>query len=115
MLGVSAEHSFEKLLETIRSNGTHYATYKSVFSETSALRRINKFKNILDQNRKALPQPMRADLDTNFAGISAVIRSFRNESGHPTENIISREQCYVLLQMFVPYCKQIYQLIDEFK
>jgi hypothetical protein len=115
MLGVSAEHTFDKLLETIRSNSTHYETYKNVFKETTLLRKLNKFRIILDQNRGALPPEVREDLDINFSAIMSIIRNFRNESGHPTGKIISREQCYSLLQHFIPFCKQVYQLIDEFE
>ncbi len=28
---------------------------------------------------------------------------------------MEREQAYVLLQMFIPYCKKLYELIDFFK
>lgn len=115
MLGVSAEHTFNKLLETIQNNSTYYDTYKSVFNETTLLRRLNKFRNILDQNKGALPPPVKEDLDINFSGIMSIIRNFRNDAGHPTGRIISRDQCYILLQLFIPYCKQVYQLIDEFK
>jgi hypothetical protein len=115
MLGVSAEHTFNKLLETIQNNSTHYETYKNVFNETTLLRKLNKFRNILDQNKGTLPPAVKEDLDINFSGIMSVIRNFRNDAGHPTGRIISRDQSYILLQLFIPYCKQVYQLIDEFK
>lgn len=115
MLGVAAEHTFEKLLETIEHAGTHHATFRNVYEQRTALRRLNKFKNILDQNPGILPPPVKEDLDTNFAGITSIIRTFRNDSGHPTGKIVSREQCYVLLQLFVTYCKKMYELIDVFR
>lgn len=114
MLGVAAEHTFGKLLETIESAGTHHATFKNVYEQRTVLRKLNKFKNILDQNLGILPPSVKEDLDTNFMAITSLIRTFRNESGHPTGKIISREQCYVLLQLFVPYCKKMYELIDTF-
>ena len=64
---------------------------------------------------KAFPAEIREDLDTHFAGILSVIRTFRNDSGHPSGKILEREQTYVLLQMFVPYCKKLYQLMDFFR
>lgn len=115
MLGVAAEHTFAKLLETIERNGTHYATFGNVYGQRSVLRKLNKFKNILDQNQGLLPSAVKEDPDTNFMGITSVIRNFRNDSGHPTGKIIRREQCYVLLQLFVPYCKKMYELIDVFE
>lgn len=119
MLGVAAEHTFIKLLEMIGQNNTYQTTFKKVFEQRSILPKINKFQNKLtdEMNSKqiVLPPEIREDMETNFLGIIAIIRNFRNESGHPTGNIISREQCYVNLNLFIPYCKKIYQLIDFFK
>jgi len=55
---------------------------------------------------------VKEDLDTNFSGILSIIRNFRNQSGHPSGKIIDREQAYILLQLFPPYCKKMYQLMD---
>jgi len=114
MLGVAAEHTFQLLLETIENNSLHQKTYSSVFQERSILPKINKFRKILEQNIKALPPKIKEDLDTNFFGIQSIIRTFRNESGHPTGKIIDREQAFVNLRLFIPYCKKSYQLIDWF-
>jgi len=115
MLGVSTEHSFLLLLESIENNPKHEPTYRSVFKERTILQKVNKFKNILDQNLKTYPPDFKEDLDTHFAGILSIIRNFRNQSGHPSGKIIDREQAYILLQLFIPYCKKIYQLMDYFK
>lgn len=115
MTGVATEHSFMILLETIENNPAHLTTYKGVFKERGILRKLNKFKKILDQNTSSLNSRTKEDLDTNFTGILSMIRNYRNESGHPSGKIIDREQCYILLQLFIPCCEKIYQLIDEFK
>jgi hypothetical protein len=86
-----------------------------VSKERSILPKLNKFKQILDQHKGDLSSEIREDLDTNFLSIIAIIRNFRNESGHPSGKIISREQCYILLQLFVPYCKKIYHLKKFFE
>jgi len=119
MLGVATEHTFLKLLETIEQNNTYSATFLKVFEQRTLLQKLNKFRNKLDgeinTKRIQLSSEIKEDLETNFLGIMAIIRNFRNESGHPTGNIISREQCYVNLNLFVPYCKKLYQLMDSFK
>jgi len=115
MLGVASEHTFNLLLEEIQKN-THW---KTIFSKTTeekgALRKINKFKKILEGHMGDLPQEIKEDLDTQFSGIISIIRNFRNDSGHPTGKIVSREQVFVLLQLFVPYCKKLYALMEFFK
>ena len=115
MLGVATEHTFLLLLEIIEGSATYQQTYSSVFQERTILQKFNKFKNILDQRIKGLPSEIKEDLDTHFAGILSVIRVFRNQSGHPSGTIIDREQVFVLLQLFIPYCKKLYQLMDYFR
>jgi len=115
MLGVATEHTFLTLMETIDNNPVHAPTYASVSQVWMILTKVNKFKNILDQNLNSLPRDVREDLDVHFNSILSVIRNYRNQSGHPTGKIISREQAYVLLQLFIPYCKKMYQLRDHFK
>lgn len=115
MLGVATEHTFLLLLETIQNNTQHQSTYRSVIEQKTILQKINKFKNILDQNLRDLPSEIKEDIDTHFAGILSIIRNFRNQSGHPTGKIIDREQVFVILQLFIPYCKKLYQLMDFFR
>jgi hypothetical protein len=115
MIGVATEHSFLLLIEKIEKNSIHSATFKKVYNERGILRKINAFKKILDSNPSLLPSSVKEDLDTQFTSILAMIRNFRNESGHPSGKIVSREQCYILLQLFIPCCEKIYQMIDVFK
>jgi hypothetical protein len=117
MLGVASEHTFLKLLEKIETTGTYKSTFKKTFDERNISKKFEAFKNRLKQemgNNICLPDEIKENLDTNLDGIMNTIRNFRNDSGHPSGNIISREQCYVNLNLFVPYCKKAYQLIDFF-
>ncbi len=115
MLGVAVEHTFTLLLEIIEASAAHQKTFASVFAERTLLQKFNKFRNLLEPMLKALPTEIREDIDTHFAGILSVIRTFRNQSGHPTGKIIDREQTFVLLQLVIPYCKKQYQLMQFFK
>lgn len=115
MLGVASEHTFLLLLETIEANPAHQPTYAAAIQERMLLRKFNTFRAILERNIAALPQELREDLDTQFAGILSVIRTFRNEAGHPTGRIVDREQAFVLLQLFIPYCKKLYGLMEYFR
>lgn len=114
MLGVATEHTFLLMLETVEASPRHGPTYRRVFRERLLLSKANCFKSILDSNVGGLSTEIREDLDTHFAGILAIIRTFRNQSGHPTGQIISREQAYVLLNLFIPYGKKLYQLREYF-
>jgi hypothetical protein len=115
MLGVATEHTFQLLLEKIEASPTYSTTYRNVFEQRNILLKVNKFKNILEQNLATLTPEIKEDLDTHFTGILSVIRNFRNDSGHPSGKIISREQAFVLLHLFIPYCKKLYKLMDHFR
>lgn len=114
MLGVATEHTFLLLIEKLERNAPHAAVFRGVAQQRTILQKVNKFKNILDQQLNSLPSEIREDLDTQFAGILSIIRMFRNQSGHPTGKIVEREQVYVLLQLFIPYCKKMYQLMAHY-
>ncbi len=114
MLGVATEHTFLLLIEKIDQNHTHKQTFANVEQQRTILQKVNKFKHILDQESGNLPPNVKEDLDTHFLGILSIIRTFRNQSGHPTGQIVGREQAYILLQLFVPYCKKMYQLMDHY-
>jgi hypothetical protein len=115
MLGVAAEHTFYLLLDVIEGSSKHQGTFKAVYSERTVLQKFNKFKQILEQHSKSLSSEIKEDLDTHFAGILSIIRTFRNQSGHPTGKIVDREQAFVLLQLLIPYCKKLYLLMEHFK
>lgn len=108
MLGVATEHTFLLLMEIIALNVEHNQIAIAVNKEKTILRKINKFKNKLELQIKTFPPEIREDLDTCFSGILSVIRNYRNQSGHPTGKIINREQMYVLLNLFISYCKKMY-------
>jgi hypothetical protein len=113
MLGVATEHTFLLLVGAVEKSPTYAKPFAGVGEERTILQKVNKFKRILDQHQKALPSDVREDLDTRFAGILSVIRTFRNQAGHPTGEIIDREQAYVLLHLFIPYCRKMYQLMEH--
>lgn len=117
MLGVASEHTFLNLLDKIES-GNYSSDFQNAFKQRNILGKFTEFKKALDrvvsQNKITLTPPIKENLDSNLDGIMSTIRYFRNDSGHPSGNKISREQCYINLNLFIPYCKKVYQLIDIF-
>ena len=49
---------------------------------------------------------VKEDLDTNFLGILSIIRNFRNQSGHPTAEVINREQAYYPIAAIHSFCQK---------
>ncbi|MGV8108106.1 hypothetical protein [Methanospirillum sp.] len=110
MLGVATEHTFELLLDDIQVNEQYSSVFSNVINEKTALQRLTKFKNLLPNISKDLPKEVKEGVDTDMVAIMNTIRNFRNESGHPSGKVISKEQIFILLNLFIPCCKKIYQL-----
>lgn len=115
MLGVALEYTLDSLYDVIEKKGKYSAHFGKVSQETTLLKKFNTFKHKLTEIKKDLPPNLKEDLDTNLDMIVSLIRNYRNESGHPSGKVLSREQCYINLQLFIPCCKRIYELRDFFK
>jgi len=61
-----------------------------------------------------MPTDVSDGLNTVLLGVFEMIRNNRNDAGHPTGKSISREHVFANLQVFIPYCRKIYKLIDYF-
>jgi hypothetical protein len=114
MLGVVTEHRFDLMISAGAKGPTHGKAFQDIAKVWPALRRIKKFLNFVRPFEKKLPPEIREDLDSHVATIQAVIRTHRNEAGHPSGESKSREQVYVLLQLFAPYAQKLVQLGDHF-
>jgi hypothetical protein len=112
MLGVAIEHTFDLLLETIAKNPKYAPTFAKVSQLRHYGEKVNKFKSLLvtHMGTLGLDDDIKEGLETQFSGIVELIRLFRNDSGHPTGKLISHDQAFVLLQLFIPCCKKLYQL-----
>lgn len=116
MIGVATEGSFLKLLDTIEQHPTWGPTFKTVFEQTTVLRKLKKFLALAEQHlMKQLSGDLKENFDTDFVGVLNMIRNARNESGHPSGKVIPREECFVLLRLFIPCAKKIHDLIGFFK
>lgn len=115
MLGVASEREFLMLIENLEASPKWQGDFKRVSKERHILGKFNSFRKAIEPLRSKLPSELNEDLDTTLSGVLAIIRTHRNESGHPTGKIINREQCFVLLQLFIPYAKKLHELDDFFK
>ncbi len=113
MLGVATESVLNSLLDSV-SASKDAQKYRSSINEKKILTRATKFHTTFLSD----PQPtahLKEDFATFFSAIISVLRTFRNESGHPTGAVVSREQVFVNLHLFASYTKKTYQLMDYFQ
>lgn len=59
-----------------------------------------------------LPYKLREDYTITLTGISQMIRYNRNQAGHPTGKAVDKDTLFANLQVFIPFCKYIYDLKD---
>lgn len=112
MLGVASENEFLRLLDVLKASSKWERDFSKVFKERNILGKINKFRTAIEPLRDKLGSE---DLDTTLMGVQSIIRNNRNDSGHPTGLIMSREQCFVSLQVFIPFVKKLHQLAKFFE
>ncbi len=110
MLGVAAEAEFLRLIDVASNGVTHGAKFIPVFKGRSIREKITKFQSALAPIIPTLSHRDVEDLDTNLAAIQSVLRIARNDAGHPTPGAPQREQVYVLMQLFVPFARQLMRL-----
>lgn len=116
MIGVATEGAFLRLLDTIEQHSTWNPIFKNASEQRTVLQKLNKFRALADQHlMKQLPGDLKENFNTDFEGVVSMIRNARNESGHPSGKVIPREECFVLLRLFIPCCKKIYDLIAFLK
>ena len=62
-----------------------------------------------------LPKDLTDNYENILLGVFEMFRSQRNIAGHPTGYTVDKEMLFANLQVFVVYCKRIYDLINFFQ
>jgi len=79
----------------------------------SIKRKHDEFQNIFKTKiLPALPPNIKENLDNYLTGLFSIIRTHRNDAGHPSGKVIEREQLYSYLVVFPTYLEKVYALMD---
>jgi hypothetical protein len=60
-----------------------------------------------------LPKELTDNYENILLGVFEMFRNQRNQAGHPTGHIVNKETLFANLQVFVGYCKRIYDIITH--
>jgi hypothetical protein len=112
MLGVAAESEFLHLADMAANHQTHGPRFQKMTQQRTVSQKMDKFRESI--KALTLPQNIAESFETHFSAIQTIIRLARNDSGHPTGVVPSREAVYVYMQLFVPYASLIAQLRQFF-
>ena len=117
LLGCASEKAFLLLLDAMKEaikNPESRGRFESRVQGVMISKKMEAFQRRLSSCKGDLPGNIKDGLDVMLDGIFTLIRINRNEIGHPTGRIMERNETFGMLQMFVPYCKRIYDLIGWF-
>lgn len=114
MLGVSLEAIVDSLLESTGKSDEFAAHFERVIQEPTLLKKILKFQAKLQEVQKYIPRDVLENTNVLFEGISAIIRTSRNEAGHPTSIEITRDLAFANMRLFVSFCEKVQAYIRFF-
>ena len=114
MLGVASEAA---VLEVASSFATMLSEVESRrFMECIGSRRQNitakfsAFREKLQSRKNELPSELKDGLDLTVSSVADLLRTYRNDAGHPTDRTIDRDDAYTHLCLFVRYARRLYAL-----
>jgi hypothetical protein len=119
MLGCASEQAVLLLIQSwINSNGDGPSKHRlesEIEKAPSIFRKYDLFEKRLSQIKTQMPRELTENLDSLLRGIFDLIRSSRNDAGHPASGgQVGRDTIYSHLRLFIPYCQRIYGLINWF-
>jgi hypothetical protein len=85
--------------------------------ETNTFIISRKYKALwsrLEPLAASLPDNLGYNLESIIHNTFDIIRSTRNEAGHPSGNPIEKETVHANLLLFPIFCRRIYKLINQF-
>lgn len=115
-LGGAAEKAFLLLLDRYSeaiSEPQRKARFKRDISESISIKRkLDIFNKEMPRLLTVLPRNLKDDINIELGGVFNLIRTTRNDAGHPSARKIEKRQAYANLQVFHGYCKRVYELIE---
>lgn len=115
-LGCASEKAILLLIDACENslaNSTDKAHFIKKTDTISIKRKHDEFQNILKTKiLNVLPYDIKENLDNYLTGLFSIIRTQRNDAGHPSGKVIQREHLYSYLVVFPAYLEKVYTLLD---
>ena len=114
MLGVASEAAVLEVAASF-ANGLPEVESRR-FMEIIGSRRQNitakfsAFRAKLQSRKHDLPEELKESLDLTDSSVADLLRTYRNDAGHPTRRTIDRDDAYTHLCLFVRYARKLYVL-----
>lgn len=113
MLGVASEAAFLEMayasINWLQASGQRLQAVLDNPREPY-VKKFEEFRKRIDPRKSELPPELADGMSLTFDSVLDLLRTSRNEAGHPTGKSILREDQYNSLQMFGRYLKKLYDL-----
>lgn len=112
-LGCASEKALLLLIEAYRDTFTDSAKQERFCKKIEGKfirKQFEEFNKELQNIKGNFPHDLRDNYTNTLIGIFEMIRRNRNQAGHPTGKQIDKDTLFANLQVFIPYCKFIYDL-----
>lgn len=116
-LGCASEKALLLLIETFKitfNDSTKQQSFNRKIEGKFIKTQFDEFNKELQNIKTDLPYDLKENYTNTLLGIFEMIRSNRNQAGHPTGKQIDKETLFANLQVFIPYCKFIYKMKKYF-
>lgn len=116
MLGCAAEKAILLLIDAFGSTlqGANKTDFERETNTFVISRKYRALWSRLEPMAGTLPDNLRDQLGNIIDRTFDIIRTTRNEAGHPSGNIIEKETVHANLLLFPIFCKRIYGLMQHF-
>ena len=72
--------------------------------------KFSAFRAKLQSRKNELPKELKEGLDLTVHSVADLLRTSRNDAGHPTDRTVDRDDAYAHLCLFVKYARKLYAL-----
>lgn len=117
MIGCATEKGILQLIETFGDalqKDQEKTQYKNKTKKGLIKDKYGVLRNCLLPKKPSLPPELRDGLEVKLDQIFSLIRTIRNDAGHPTSTIIDKETVHANLLLFPINCRLVYGLINYF-
>ncbi|HXT57880.1 MAG TPA: hypothetical protein VN699_04565 [Pirellulales bacterium] len=118
MLGCASEKAILELVDTFASaihDQKNRERYQSEVDRKTISRKYDALWKRLEPVASHLPDDLGDDLKSILDGSFHLIRTTRNDAGHPAGKLIDRDTMRGNLLLFPAYCRRVYALIEHFQ
>ena len=110
MLGAASEHLLVRLAnEIVVADATATKVQKAITAPALGL--LREVRRYIEPKRKTLPRDLAENFETTFLGVASLIRTSRNEGGHPALPNVARDDAFVALRLYPTYRRWVMRLI----